>query len=110
MSYIPLAKGIPKQNASRHLFTSDSASSTPDWISESFCFFLSADRPTEIRQKTNDQQKQVLPQRNHRGGIVLTMGILLTSIEGGGSGALAGERGGGLAVLPLVALEHLAHG
>jgi hypothetical protein len=33
-----------------------------------------------------------------------------TSIESGGGGAVSGEGGGDLAVLALVALEHLAHG
>jgi len=45
-----------------------------------------------------------------RWGIRLNRGSLLTSIEGRGSGALAGEGGRGHAVLPLAALEHLAHG
>ena len=38
----------------RHLFTSDSASSTPDWISDSFCFFFSAEIPPN---QQNNQQK-----------------------------------------------------
>ena len=49
-----LARGIPEQNALRHLFTSDSASSTPDWISDSFCFFFSAEIPPN---QQNNQQK-----------------------------------------------------
>jgi len=78
-----LAKGIPEQNALRHLFfflflfsegrlqrslpvpvplrhlfTSDSASSTPDWISDSFCFFFSAEIPPN---QQNNQQKRGLP-------------------------------------------------
>jgi hypothetical protein len=60
--------------------------------------------------QTKAINKAGVPRRNRKGGIILNKGILLTPIEGGGSGALAGERGGGLAVLPLVALEHLAHG
>lgn len=36
-------------------------------------------------------------------------GWRITSLQGGGGGAFAGEGGGRLAVLALVALEHLAH-
>jgi hypothetical protein len=48
----------------RHPITSDSASSTPDWISDSFCFFFSADRTTESDQ--SNQQSRCSPTESQR--------------------------------------------
>lgn len=104
-SYI-YQRGSPEQNALQHLFTSDSASSMADWISDSFCFFFSAEIPqnqTKTIDKSGGSRTNMKENQIKQGG-------LLTSIERGGGGALAGEGGRGLAVLPLVALEHLAHG
>ena len=126
-----LAKGIPEQNALRHLFFSFSffrgkaaeeppgASAVAASIYQRFSFLhagldlgqlllllLCGDSTESAKQST----KAGAPQRNQEGGIRLNRGSLLTSIEGGGGGALAGEGGRGLAVLPLVALEYLAHG
>lgn len=52
-SYI-YQRGSPEQNALQHLFTSDSASSMADWISDSFCFFFSAEIP-QNQTKTIDK-------------------------------------------------------
>jgi hypothetical protein len=78
----------------------------PDLISDAFCFSFSAEKikhPPERKEISPDHQRLT---EKILGDVILGG----TSLESGGSGALAGEGGGDLAVLALVALEHVGHG